>query len=203
MLGAPLDFNDLAVRLERLYTAIGHKADGEIQKYFKISIIGDLNDPTHKLVISFTRDQNKSETTNIAFVIIEHLAKLKDHLKNEMGDRKQLVEDHINQSLELQLIMDLSNAEKHGYPLSRPERSQRSPRLQDIGADLTIPPQGELLIDIGTEIVVEPGNCQIRVQADVLDKSGALICQWSAMIDKALAEWEAFIREHDLKQNSQ
>lgn len=192
-----MDFNDLALRLERVYAAIGNKADGEIQKYIKLSIVGDVDDPNHTVVVSFDNGQSESETTNIVFVIIEHLAKLKDHLKTKLGSRRKLVEDKINESFELQLIMDLSNAEKHGYPLDT-ERSHRSPRLQNIRTALTIPPQEEIGINLRTGEVIEPGNCRIEVQAEVVDRGGKFICRWPQLVDKATKEWEHFIHEHSL-----
>lgn len=192
-----MDFNNLALRLERVYAAIGDKADGEIQKYVKFTIVGDVDDPKHTVVFSFDNGQSESKTTNIVFVIIEHLAKLKDHLKTKLGSRKNLVEDKINDSFELQLIMDLSNAEKHGYPLNT-ERSNRSPRLQSISTALVIPPQEEIAINLRTGEVVEPGKCRIEVQAEVVDKAGEFICRWPRLVDKATKEWEHFIHEHNL-----
>lgn len=40
-----MDLNDLTLRLERLYTAIGDKNDADIQKYIKVTIVGDVNSP--------------------------------------------------------------------------------------------------------------------------------------------------------------
>ncbi len=192
-----MDFNDLALRLERVYDAIGDKADGEIQKYIKLSIVGNVDDPNHTVRLSFDNGQSESTTTNIVFVIIEHLAKLKDHLKTKLGSRKSSVEDKINESFELQLIMDLSNAEKHGYPLDT-ERSHRSPRLQNIRTGLTIPPQEGIGINLRTGEVIEPGNCRIEIQAEVVDKAGEFICRWPRLVDKAINDWERFIHEHNL-----
>jgi len=190
-----MDFNDLALRLERVYAAIGDKADGEIQKYVKITTVG--GDPKC-LNVSFDNGQSESETTNIVLAINEHLAKLKDHLKTKLGSQRQLVEDTINDSFELQLIMDLSNAEKHGYPLDRRERSNRSPRLVNIRTSVMIPPQEEIGINLRTGEVVKQGNCRIEVQAEVVNNAGELICRWPGLVDKALKEWEHFIHEHNL-----
>jgi len=192
-----MDLNNLTLRLERIYTAIGDTTDAEIQKYIKVTIVGDANSPNPTIKITFNNNQSESKTTNIVLVIIEHLAKLKDHLKNKMGNQKQLVEKKVNESLELQLIMDLSNAEKHGYPV-KTERSKKSPRIQNITTSLVIPPQEKIGINPRTGEIVEPGSCFIRVEAEIVDKSGTLICRWPQMINKALGEWENFIQEHRL-----
>lgn len=193
-----MDFNDLALRLERVYTAIGERADGEVQKYIKIVIIGDIDDPKHTIEISFNNGQSDSKTTDIIFTIIEHLAKLKDHLKNKLGIQKQFVEDKINESFFLRLIIDLSNSEKHGYPLTNPERTGKSPRLQNIRTSLMIPPQEEIGINIHTGEVVKLGNCRIVAQAEVVEKDGELICMWYELVDGAIKEWEGFIKEHHI-----
>lgn len=193
-----MDFNDLQLRLERIYTAIGDLTDWEIQKYVKITIVGDVDDPNKTAVISFDNGKSESELTNIVVVTIEHFAKLKDHLKKKLGSRDQLVEDNINKSFELQLIMDLYNAEKHGYPLQRPDRSHKSPRIQNIKTVLTIPPQEVIGINTRTREVVVQGNCHIKVLAEIVDKNGVFICSLSQLVDTAMREWEHFIRDHNL-----
>lgn len=75
--------------------------------------------------------------------MIAHVGKLKDHPKNtrkERGDNPRTVEDHINESSFLPLIIDLWNSEKHGAPLNS-DRSGKSPKLAKSGGGLAGPPQ--------------------------------------------------------------
>ena len=193
-----MDFNDLVRRVERLYSALGQKADGEIQKHIKIRGMESAGSSEQNVLITFDNTHDEAGATNIVLAIIEHLAKLKDHLKRKVGESSHSVENMINQSLDLQLIMDLSNSEKHGYPLTRPARSHRSPRVLNIRATLAIPPQEQIGINIKTGEVVHPGKCQVDVRADVVDGSGKYICEWFSLVDRATQDWTNFIREHGL-----
>jgi hypothetical protein len=197
-IGDFMDFNDLALRLERVYVAIGKRADGEIQKYLNVTSVGKADDPNPTFEVSFDNGQSDAETTEIVVAIIEHLAKLKDHLKSKLGRRKKLVEDRINGSFELQLIMDLNTSEKHTYPPTITNRSNKKPRLENISTGLLMPPQAQIAINLTKGKIVDTGNCRIEVESDVVDESGNFICKWSKMVDKAIREWELFIQEYNL-----
>ena len=59
---------------------------------------------------------------NKIFIIFYNLASLKDNIKNcleKKGLDKNLIEIEINNSLHLQVLIDIVNQEKHGYPLKK------------------------------------------------------------------------------------
>ena len=192
-----MDFNDLSSRLERVYAAIGSKVDGDVQRYVKVTVDGQIAGTQYDAVLTFDGGQSNAQIENVVSTTTEHLAKLKDHLKNRLGEKKNLVEEKINDSLELQLVMDLSNAEKHGYPLDT-ERSNRSPRMQNIQTSLVVPPQEQVGINLKTGEIVELGNCYIEIQGEVVDNNGEMIYRWPKLVEKALEEWERFINENNL-----
>jgi len=193
-----MDFNDLALRLNRLYHAIGRAADWDVRKHVRVTPMDNTPDSLTLYQVTFDATTDETGNTNIIVSIIGHLAKLKDHLKNRMADSAQLVEDYINQSAYLQIIIDLSNSEKHGYPLQRRERSGKSPMLENIQCSLVIPPQERIGIEMNTGRIVDPGKSRIEVTADVVDGSGELIFRFAELIDNALSQWEQFIDTHDL-----
>lgn len=193
-----MDFNDLALRIEGMYETVNRNIDVDIRKHVKFDEGGVIDGVQYKFKISFTNGRDEVQTTNMVFELNAHIANLKDQLKNKLGDRKKLVEEKVDQSIDLQLVIDLANAFKHVYPLDR-ERSNRSPRLINISNSLVVPPgegigfnftKGELF-DVGD-------NCIIQATADVVDREGEFICHWSSMVKNAVRDWEDFINTHGL-----
>jgi len=78
-------------------------------------------------------NNDDEEIINKIFLILHNLASLKDHLKNclkSKGQNQNIVEDEINKSLHLQVLIDLVNQEKHGYPLTKSNRSGKNPLIR-------------------------------------------------------------------------
>ena len=95
-----MDVNDIKPRLDRLYRSIDVLEDYDVRKHVRIEEVTDNNSAfTHR--ITFDNASDETGNTNMAMGVIEHLAKLKDHLKNRMGSSGRLVEDHINESFHL------------------------------------------------------------------------------------------------------
>jgi len=192
-----MDFNDIKLRLKRVYSSINKSSDDEIEKYVHIRQISP-----GQFQITFDKGQEESESTDIVFAIIEHLAKLKDHIKNiieERGGDKKNIENEIDKSLELKLIIDLANAEKHGYPLTKPERSKRSPKIQNIKHSLVIPPQVQVGFNLSTGEILNPNDCGITITAEIIDKNGNLICRLNKLVNDAIKKWEEIIKKYNIK----
>lgn len=190
-----MDFNDLALRLERLYASIGQATDCDILKYVHVQRDSKWS---NSYVITFDNGKNEAEKANLLFPIIEHLAKLKDHLKNMLGTNSKKVEDEINNNENLQLIMGLSNAEKHGYPLTHSNRSNKKPKLINVKNALVIPPQEQIGINLKTGELVEWNNCYITIDGDVVDEHDVFICHIPQLLSSSTRAWENFIEVEKL-----
>jgi len=186
-----MDFNDLTLRLERTYASIGQATDCDILKYVHVQRVSEGD---NRYLITFDNGKNEAEKANILFPIIEHLAKLKDHLKNMLGTNSGIVEDTINNNQYLQLIMDLSNAEKHGYPLTSSNRSNKKPKLINVINSLVIPPQEQIGINLKTGELVEWNNCYITIDGDVVDEYDVFICHIPQLLSSSTRAWENFIK---------
>ena len=190
-----MDFNDISFRLKRIYSSINEKFDDDVEKYLNIEEVS-----AGKFEITFDKGQEESATTNAAIAVLEHLAKLKDHLINRLkarGDEGSIIEEEINNSAALQLVIDIANSEKHGHPLKK-ERSKKSPRVTNIRHSLVVPPQKQIGINITKGTLIEADGCSINITAEIIDMNGDLLYRWTTLVKDALKIWETVIEKHNI-----
>ncbi len=139
--------------------------------------------------------------------LIYNIAHVKDPLKKrlrEKGRNGRVVEQFIDQSEPLQIVIDLANAAKHGYPLQHP-RSKHEPRLGVVGRvlQLSTGPEPRSLAMFtydpksGAPTPVTTGSATANVvfTADVLDKTGCRIGELMEFAAQAVRAWERFLSE--------
>lgn len=197
-----MDINDIKSRMERLYLSVNQRFDTAIDKHAKIK--HEVDRKHVKISISFG-EQNTAEEINQVLVIISHIAKLKDHLKNlyeSAGGNKQLLENEIESSDYLKLVIDLDNKEKHG-DLKR-SRSGKFPYLDDISRALTLrtgkqtQSTSSFTIDPITGEFKSEGNVAIAITANIKSSNGKIICSLDELIDKSIEKWEEIIKTYNL-----
>lgn len=219
-----MDVNDIDSRLKRVYASIG------------TILIQD-----HDQLVSFSEEiGSKPRSTAIAthfgpredhekWALIENaiaaIARLKDNLRNRMitvGHDAQLVEDEINKHLVLQLITDLDNAAKHGYP-TRNSRSKKHPKIINLtsfirvsGGSTAEQTAEQILADIqsgtvssgalirfdlknNTQTYQAASNTKLVISAEVVDQDMNYMVELDDMIEDALLLWESFIVTYKLK----
>lgn len=192
-----MDFNDINLRLERLYTAVGEQYDYSIEKHIKHEIVS-LGGTRKQSRITFGNN-TPAEVFNKVFNVIHALAGLKDHLKTKMrriGQSPQKVEDFINGNRELSLVLDLDNQDKHGSPLTKTNRSGTNPQLVNLQQALSGDGHSTLSITfdgLTGEIASQDGPLKIVIIGDVIDESGNKIMALEHMLDFALKNVENFI----------
>jgi hypothetical protein len=149
-----------------------------------------------KMEIAFNRTLGQDESENRVLTIVRGLADLKDNLKRhakQKGVDPELIEDGVNGSEYLQLIVDLENGQKHGYP-PKPERSGKSPRLEDVTVGL----QGQTSETSSTGEIMTLGNVKVIITASVVDKDSKSIMTLDMLIEGALNAWTELINKHGL-----
>jgi hypothetical protein len=152
----------------------------------------DENDPSGNTFILEFGAGSTSATDEIELQvtlnnIIHHLANLKDNLKNQFranGLQESEVEIKINSDRNLQLIADLANQEKHGYPLTRIRRTGLDPVVTNIRHELMVP------LAIGESNIFT--DSVIVMDADIHDASGSFVTTLRKMIEGAIETWEDF-----------
>jgi hypothetical protein len=196
-----MDFNDLNKRLARLYASLGQRYDDDIEKHIVQQTT--TNDGRHfRHEVRFGAS-DAAERENKVMAAIGAVADLKDHLKRRSRGPR-LVEDLINDSEVLSLIVDLHNKDKHGDPLSITHRSGRDPHIANVSQGLS-PKKGQqktsfsMRFDGVTSTLSElEGDFQIIIDADIVDGNGEKIMSLEVMLEQAMQQVEAFIDANDL-----
>ncbi len=123
-----MDVNNIESRLRRVYISIGKIIIQDHAKDVSFSHNLGSNQGSTITDINFGPTDEDEQYLRIENVL-SALGRLKEHLKNRMTALsldKKLVEDEIDNNIALQLIADLDNTEKHGYPLRNSDRSKKS-----------------------------------------------------------------------------
>ena len=187
-----IDVNDIENRIAVLYRVTDSFVKMKPVRSMHIEEKEDKSDPTgRRFSVEFGGGPTSEEDLiNVQVTlnnIVHHLANLKDNLKKRMRDdglQPNKVEDQINSDIKLQLITDLCNQEKHGYPLTKSKRSGLDPIITNIRHELAIP----LTIGFSNAFT----DSSVVVEADVVDGSGSHIMSFREMVEGAIKTWENF-----------
>ena len=198
-----MDFNDITTRLKRIYSSIDARFDYDIDKHINIE---KESTPTQKSIkVSFDKQTNESDALNKIVTVIDNLAKLKDHLKNRLstnGGNPQVIENEINASFHLSIVLDLSNQDKHGYPLGRKKRSHKNPRIENVESAMQLTSsQGQwsyFTMDPITGEYKTQGDCKVAIMADIVDDQGNKLMKIDELINGTLAQWERIIKKYNI-----
>ena len=191
-----MDYNSVKSRLERVYSSINKQFENDISKHV------DIVETDEIISISFNNDNDTAGTLNSINTIIHNLANLKDNLKNildEKGLKGQFIEDEINNSIYLQLVVDLSNQEKHGYPLKRIRRSKKDPLIKNINRHLSMSGNdSSVIIDQRTNQIKSTGDSKIVITANITDSKGRILFKLDELVDNSINKWEEIIKKYNI-----
>ena len=189
--------DDLVLRVKRLYAAIKATEETDFSKLLPKVI----NDGHRK---GFSQDWSgglsEEEITNIAYSLISNIAHFDAHLKkwaDQNGQDKTKVDDVFNSSLELRIIKDLSNYDKHAYPPRDGGHSGKSPRINKFRRimQMTTKPEKRSIVALtftpqGLPKVLGDGTAKVIVSGDILDKDDNNIGDFHKTALKAIEVWE-------------
>jgi len=132
----------------------------------------------------FSSGLSKAEIQNIAYSLIHNIANLKDHLRRwarQNGTDPATIDQAIAASNALNIIIDLSNNDKHGYPPRDGGNSGVAPQVSGIDRVMRLSTGGEAGSSIamtfnndGTPRIVSRGSGSAKavITGDVIDKDG-------------------------------
>ena len=199
-----LDFNDIQSRLNSLNAILETRFNYNLQESVDIESID--TDKTIKRKISFGKDADGADIWNKIKGIINNIAHFKDPLKKAIriqGENPQLIEDEINSRTCLQIIIDISNSWKHGYPLDRGERSNKSPKITNPKKSLSL-----CASEAGTfsSFSLNPitgemeafGDVAVVINADIVDRNGNHLYSLSQLIDECTEAWLKIIEKYKI-----
>lgn len=198
-----MDFNDIQSRLNRMYSSVDQRFDDDVRKHVKMT--DEPHDQGRVFRLSFDASHNEDEALNSILSIIGNIANLKDHLKkkyaNDGGNPKD-IENEIDNSPFLQLVIDLHNGDKHGYPLTT-KRSYKDPVIENIGRAISISADANNNTSYFTFSpdgqFESSGNSTIVITADIKDSQGKIICSFDELVDSSIQEWEKIITKFNLR----
>lgn len=195
----------IAARISRLFTAMGAIEEDD-PKQLRATVI-----ETEK-GIGFFQDfrggLSDDELSLQAHAVIHDIANLRDHLRQwaaKNGQQKTRINQTIADSLELRIILDLSNNDKHGYQRSRRGRSGKSPRLTRINRVMQLQTQAKKGSTIamtlgpgGVPRFIGDGTGKAVVTGDVVDNDNNRIGDLYEIANKAVEAWEHLLTDFGL-----
>ena len=198
----PMESNDLESRLKRIYASLEMAEETDMAK-LKAEIFHDGKRVA--LHQDFTGGLSNEELENHAHSLIHNIANLRDHLKcwaKKNGKDKSEVDAVFNGSIALQIIQDLSDNDKHGYPPRDGGRSGKSPKIGKITRSLqlsTKPQEGSFVSMTlgpgGIPRISGSGEARAVISAEIRDRDGNVIGDFRLTALEALGVWERLLAE--------
>jgi len=198
-----MDFNDLDSRLKRLSIALDKRYELDIKP--QVNISRKVSENIYEIGFSFGA-MGETEMIERIFSVINNIASLKDHLRNKLestGKDPMLVENMINGSKVLSLILDLWNQDKHGYPLKKTSRSSLNPQIINVNQGLVISNSSNKAfasfnITADSASLASSENAAIAISGEVIDGSGKFIMSVENMFRQAIIDLESFLKTQGL-----
>jgi len=124
--------DNLLNQIKRMYTSIDAGIESDVQKLSATVIQSEKASLVYQ---DFSGGLSQSEIENAAYTVIHNLAHLPNHIKkwakNNGQDKEKIVAEY-KEPLELQIIKDLSNKDKHASPPRGSGESGMNPSLINI-----------------------------------------------------------------------
>ena len=195
-----MDLNNLQSRLDVINCAATSRIDIDYKKYAKVTPI-----ESGGITVDLPGKSNPLKIAADIYSILHLLATLKDHLKNKLeasGFDKNIVEREIDSSIHLQILIDLINQEKHGYPLTKHIRSNKNPVIKQMSYTLINNNHGkEIIMSIGTkgELDVLDGiPPSVALFANIFDDRGNYLFNFDELVDNCYNKWLSIATTHNL-----
>ncbi|PIR76340.1 MAG: hypothetical protein COU32_02550 [Candidatus Magasanikbacteria bacterium CG10_big_fil_rev_8_21_14_0_10_42_10] len=193
-----MNYNEVQSKLRLIYSSINHQNEYQELALKRMKSDGTIGNEA-LIVISFYDEKEEPDVLNQINNVISNLAHIKDCLKNnltERGDDNKIIEAEIDNSLPLQLIIDLANQQKHSYPLKN-KRSQKDPLIKNIGRALCVSDKPDNIIYKGPN-GSQMKNCMTKIIAEITDSKGIFLCYLDDLINDALNDWENIIKKYNI-----
>ena len=192
--------DELGGRISRIYGAIDAVEEEDLGK-----LKGQVIETTTFFGVSndFRGGLSDEEISNRAHSLIHNIANLQDHLKRwarQNFNNASKVDEGFNQSIALQIIKDLSNNDKHGYPTrdSDDGHSGKRPRLIELNRILRLSTKPEKGSSIGmtlnrdgTPRILGSGPSMAIITGTIVDKDDNRIGDLHEFAIESVATWES------------
>lgn len=195
---------ELLQRIHRIYSSIGTVEETDPNK-LKAAVIA--TDEITAVFQDFRGGLTNAELSNRAHMLIHNIANLRNHLRKwaaHNGKDKKKVDKAFDQSLELQIIEDLSNNDKHRYPSRNGGLSGKCPRLVGINRVMQLKTQAKKGSSIGMTLGVDgapkffgDGTAKAIITGDVVDNKNNRIGDLHKIATKAVEALEQLLADFE------
>lgn len=195
----------MLARITRIHAAIGAIEEDNPNK-LKTTVIE--TDKIRGVFQDFRGGFSDDELSNQAHTVIHNIANLRDHLRRwaaHNGQDKTKVGQTFKNSLELRIIQDLSNNDKHGYPPCHGCHSGKSPRLAEINRVMRLQTQAKKGSTIAMTVgaggipkLIGDGTAKAVVTGNVVDNDNKRIGDLYDIVNKAVEAWEQLLADFRL-----
>lgn len=194
--------DDVLDRLYRIYAALDTTIEGDLSK-FPPKVVS--NERGFSMYQDFLGGLKPPQLLNLAHSVIHNIANLYDHLRRWMaknGKDPKSVDQIVERYPALQLIRDLSNNDKHGYPPRNGGHSGKAPKLTNVNRVLklttgTAPGSGVMVVFTPQgpkQTVTGGGGSAVVVTGTVVDAQSAALGDLHDIEVEALKAWEQELR---------
>lgn len=195
-----MNYNDISQRLKRTLSSLNARFDDDITKH--INVRRELTEESWSVSMT-VGDDDEPTMFNKIFTILYNLASLKDHLKNcftKQGINPKIVEQEIDNSLHLQVLIDIVNQEKHGYPLTKSNRSGKNPLISSPWQALTlsVTEPGEVAsisFDLNGELNIS-GSSKVQIVATITDGQNNVLFSLDELVESCYEKWENLAKSY-------
>ena len=195
----------ISERISRIYAAIGAVEEADLNKLKSTCI---QTEKMKALLQDFSTGLSEDKLSNRVHTVIHNIANLCDHLRRwaarNCQDKKK-VDQTIDNCLDLQIVQDLSNNDKHGYPPRDGGLSGKSPQMIEINCVIRLQTQAKkgsmVAMRIGTDGVLKvfgDGSAKAVVTGEVVDNARNRIGDLYEIANKAVEAWERLLVDFGL-----
>ncbi|HUW20013.1 MAG TPA: hypothetical protein VMW16_11995 [Sedimentisphaerales bacterium] len=187
-------------RIGRIYAAVGGLEEDDPAK-LRANVI--QTERIKGLLQDFRGDLTDDDLCNYAHMAIDNIANLRDHLKGwavHNGQNKARVDEAVNNSLGLQIVIDLADNDKHGYPPRNGGYSGKCPKLVKINRVMELRTRAKEGSTIGMTLgaggvpkFFGDGTGKAIITGDVVDNNNKRIGELSEIIGQAVDAWERLL----------
>lgn len=191
-----MDYNDIKFRIQRTSESLKGRFDENIDAHTHYEFYERNGE--QRVSITFGSNDEK-KLINPIMIILHNLANLKDNLKNCLksnGHDPQLVEDEINNSIHLQVLIDIVNQEKHGSPLKK-SRSQRKPVISEPSQSFRM---GSTIRDEDGNVISNDGPPTMLIDAYIRDENNKLLFRLDELVETSYSKWIQIAKIYGCKQ---
>jgi hypothetical protein len=193
---------NLVSKIRRLHAAVGSATELDYKK-FPPKLFVTQHAAT--LRQDFNAGLSDEELLNLAFQVIRSIADLKDYLRSAAKGLQQDPDDvdrAINNCLELALMMDLANSDKHSrLPRAREQWSKKSPSLTEVKRVLQIVGKGirpgsmmSLRMTPQGMVPHGDGEASVVISGSIVDGAGTALCELQFAQQTAIEAWEQLLK---------